>query len=141
MKKWKKQGHFYMGNYTLSSNMGLLYSKWSHRSHKLNQKEKNWKQIKGGRDIKENTSKIPQNSQKVKFGQFLLNFSAPLHFFHFFSFWLTLYDLCGHFECNKPIFYDNFALVPTLLTEMLKMLYGSAYNVISKHCISDFPLC
>ena len=67
----------------------------------------NWKKYKGGWEIMENTSKIPQNGQKVKCWQFLLNFSAPLHFFHFFSFWLSLYDLCGHFEYNKPRFYDN----------------------------------
>ena len=46
------------------------------------------------------------------FGRFFLNFSAPFRFFPFFSFLLTLYDLCSHFEYIKPIFYDHFLPPP-----------------------------
>jgi len=67
-------------------------------------KGKKLEKIIGGQDIRENTTKISQNCQKVKFRQFLLKFSAPLHFF---PFGLSLYDMYGHFENNKPRFYDN----------------------------------
>ena len=48
------------------------------------------------------------------FGQFVSNFSAPLQLFEFILFWLTLCDLCGHFEYNKPIFYDIFEVPPCI---------------------------
>ena len=48
------------------------------------------------------------------FGQFFNNFSAPLQLFKFPFSWLTLCDLCGHFEYNKAIFNDNLFLGPSL---------------------------
>ena len=56
------------------------------------QKRKKWEKMKGGREIRGNTSKIHPEWPK---GQF-------------FSFLLCLCDLCGHFEYNKPRFYGNF---------------------------------
>ena len=34
-------------------------------------------------------------------------FLAPLKLFKFLFSWWTFSDLCGQFECHKPIFYDN----------------------------------
>ena len=83
-----------------------MYSKWPHISYKLNPKEKNWKKCKGA-------EKLSKNCQNFTFWQFwgiLEVFSLiswpPIIFLQFFSFLLSLYGLCGHFEYNKPKFED-----------------------------------
>ena len=57
-------------------------------------------------------SKFDQFGRLWDFGHIFTNFSAQLTFFQFLYFQLTLCALCGHFEYNKPIFYDNFFLGP-----------------------------
>ena len=42
------------------------------------------------------------------------NFSAPIQLFQFLFSWLTLCDLCGNFEYNKPQLYDNIYWIPHL---------------------------
>ena len=68
----------------------------------------------------ENSAMVPKIKKKLsKFGHLAILgdfehiftiFSAPLHFFQFLICWCTLCDLCGHFEYNKPIFYEKFFL-------------------------------
>ena len=72
------------------------------------QNKKKGKKCKGA-------DKLSKNCQNFTFWQFwgILNvFSLisrpPLIFFQFFSFGLSLCDLCSHFEYNKHRLYDNF---------------------------------
>ena len=66
------------------------------------------KKIARGREIKKKLLTFDRLAILGDFGHIFPNISAPFHFFPFFSFLLSLCDLCGHFEYNKPRFYGNF---------------------------------
>ena len=59
-------------------NMDLLYSKWPHRTHKVNKKKLQHSRLQSGREICKKHSKIPQPNQTAWCWQFIVNFSARL---------------------------------------------------------------
>ena len=90
-----------------SKNVGLLYSKWPHRTHKV-KKKKNSSTLDCNRA--EKFTKNCQN-QAVWFGwgilQCFLQISQPDCNLESWSFFCSLRVFCGgHFKYNKPIVFD-----------------------------------
>ena len=66
-------------------------------------------------------------------GQIFVNFSAPLQPFWIFLSWVTLCDLCGHFEYHKPIFYDKFFFGSPLSWGRLRLQKSAKMRMFLKH--------
>ena len=66
-------------------------------------------------------------------GQIFVNFSAPLQPFWIFLSWVTLCDLCGHFEYHKPIFYDKFFFGSPLSWGRLRLQKNAKMRMFLKH--------
>ena len=67
--------------------MSLLYSKWPHRPHKVNQKHRNWKQCKGAEKLGKTCPKYPNKAKGSNF--------------YSFSWFLKLY-FCINVICPPP---------------------------------------
>ena len=92
-------------------------------------KNQKLKKVQGGWENCENMFKFPQYGLMAKFWQFFLHFSAPLHFFQFLLFQCTSCDLCGHFEYNKPMFYDKKYFDPPLrISRFSDPPYGGVFT-------------
>ena len=100
---------FFLGK-TIAIKSRFIVFKLTAQITQTQQKIKKWKKNKWGQEIREKASKIPPKWPNGQILTVFLHFSAPFHFFQFFSFLLSLCDPCGHFEYNKPRFYGNFFL-------------------------------
>ena len=90
----------------------MIFGMWhnftsKHRTHKVNKKKLQHSRLQSGREIYKKLSKSGGLVWLGDFAMFFANFSARLQSWVLEFFWFTLCVLCGHFEYNKPTFFDN----------------------------------
>ena len=91
----------------LSYNIGLLHSKWPHRSHEVNQENRNEKSVNRAEKLLKNCSKSSHQSEPRDFDTFWI-FLIPIT-----TFWISVYFGCLCLICvvvlysQVPQFYDR----------------------------------